>query len=157
MPLGLTWDRINYSCAYDSLFTVFYHLWSEGELNHRAYFKNRTNHLQTLHSEFNLLYSKQCTFESVQDHLRNILNKHKPLSYQFGKNYTDIDKLIREFTQKKKYGISQLQCLQCKLMIQKPYSYLQDYTTGEHYILKGIIYYNENHFTARIIDKNLSI
>ena len=42
-------------------------------------------------------------------------------------------------------------------MIQKPYSYLQDYTTGEHYILKGIIYYNENHFTARIIDKNLSI
>ena len=42
-------------------------------------------------------------------------------------------------------------------MIQKPYSYLQDYTTVEHYILKGIIYYNGNHFTARIIDKNLSI
>lgn len=29
--------------------------------------------------------------------------------------------------------------------------------TLKHYILKGIIYYNGNHFTARIIDKDLTI
>ena len=46
----------------------------------------------------------------------------------FGKNYTDIDELIRDFTKKEYYGISQLQCLKCNVTIQKPYSYLQDYT-----------------------------
>jgi hypothetical protein len=29
-PIGLTWDEKNYSCAYDSLFTVLYHIWNEG-------------------------------------------------------------------------------------------------------------------------------
>ena len=77
-PLGLTWDSNNYSCAYDSLFTVFYHLWKEGHTHHKTYFENGTYYLQLLHSKFNLLHSKQTMFEIVQDQIRKILNQDKP-------------------------------------------------------------------------------
>jgi hypothetical protein len=127
-PIGLSWDSNDYSCAYDSLFTILYHIWNEGQSKHRAYFENSTQYLQLLHSKFILLSSNQCKFEVVRDHLRMILNYKNPLQYQFGKNYTDLDELIREVTLKESYGMTQLQCLKCKFMINKQYPYLQDYT-----------------------------
>ena len=127
-PLGLIWDSIDYSCAYDSLFTILYHIWNEGESIHKSYFENGTHYLQFLHSNFHLLHSNQCTFENLRNNLRIILNSNNPLQYPFGKSYTNIDKLIREFTSEESYGTTQLQCLKCNFMIQKPYSYLQDYT-----------------------------
>ena len=29
VPLGLIWDHNNYSCAYDSLFTILYNIWTD--------------------------------------------------------------------------------------------------------------------------------
>jgi len=239
-PLGLTWDSTDYSCAYDSLFTILHHMWNEGQFNHKKYFENGTHYLQLLHTNFHSLRSNQGTLEIIRDHLRIILNHNKPLQYHFGKNYTNLDELIRDFTTEASYGTSKLQCLNCNFTIQKPYSYLQDYTAVgwcssdyeklkhtasiqeylnykiiknlertnkkcpncfrynkkdfplyttqclnklpailifalapwidinnlltfnvsgilKHYILKGIIYTNGNHFTARLIDKDFII
>ena len=239
-PLGLSWDSIDYSCAYDSLFTILHHIWNEGQSKHKAYFENGTEYLQILHSRFILLSTNQCTFENIRNHLRTILNHEKPLQYLFGKNYTDLDELVRDFSLIKSYGTSHLQCLNCKFAINKQYSYFQDYTTvgwcssdyeklkhtasiqqylnfkinknnhksnkicpncrkskkkdvplyltqyinelpailifalapwidinktlvfdvsnsSKKYILKGIIYTNGNHFTARLIDEYLNV
>jgi hypothetical protein len=98
LPLGLIWNENDCSCAYDSLFTVLYHIWNKGQSKHKAYFENRKQHFQTLHSKFMSLSKKTCTFESVCDHLRAILHRKKPLQYCYGKNYTDIDGLVRDLT-----------------------------------------------------------
>ena len=127
-PVGLIWDKKNYSCAYDSLFTLFYHVWNEDRLKHKTYFDNGTQLIQILHSKFTSILNKTCTFESVRDHLRTLLHHKKPLQYLYGANYTDIDELVRDFTSMKSYGTSNLHCLNCKFSIQKQDLYLRDYT-----------------------------
>jgi hypothetical protein len=160
--------------------------------------------------------------------------------YRYGKNYTDIDALVREFTTGKTCETSLLHCRNCELTIESPHSYFCDYTavgwsssdrdklqgsasvqkylnyktiiknkltnktclrcrndvgkdfplyntryinelptvlifaiapwieinqrlhfhvsnTVKEYILKGIIYSNENHFTARVIDESHTV
>jgi len=234
-PLGLIWDKDNYSCAYDSLFTVLHHIWYEGQIKHKAHFENGTTWLQMLHSQFLSLTDRTCTFESVRDHLRMALSCKKPSQYRYGHNYTDIDELVRDLTSTKSYGKSHLQCLHCNLSIEKQLTYLQDYTAVgwsssdkenlqhsasiqsyldykvikrndrsdiicpecrnrpfystqyidelptilifvfapwivinknlkfdvsnhlKEYILKGVIYTNRNHFTAKLIDRNLNV
>ena len=128
-PKGLIWDSVNYSYAYDSLFTVLYHLWTDGQINHKTYFKNGTQYLQLLHSYFELLSTNLCSFETIRNELRQVLHNKKPLEYRFGKIYTDLNELIRDFTTRESYGTSTLQCLNCHFTVQKPYSYLQDYTS----------------------------
>ena len=238
-PIGLIWDERDYSCAYDSLFTVLFHLWYEGQSKHKAYFESSAQMMQILNSKFLLLLNKSCTFESIRDFLRKKLNSEKPMQYRYGSNYTDIDELIRDLTLTRSYGTSYLQCLSCKALISKPYSYFSDYTAVgwsgldrealennasiqsylnykvskikektkkscpecrksnknsplyvtqcintlptilifaisswidinislqftvsnslKEYILKGIIYSNGDHFTARLIDKSLNV
>ena len=239
-PLGLTWDEKDYSCAYDSLLTVLYHIWNEGQLKHKAYFKNGSQWIQMLDSKFTSLLNKICTFKSVRDYIRSKLNHKKPLQYRYGKNYTDIDELVRDFTSSKSYVTSHLHCRNCRFTTKNQCSYLSDYTavgwsspdreslqnaasvqvyldykiikkdeitdktclkcrhftkkdfplyntqhidklptvlmfalapwidinqrlqfdisnSKKEYILKGIIYSNGNHFTARLVDESLTV
>ena len=127
-PIGLTWDENDYSCAYDSLFTVLHHIWIEDQTKHRAYFENGTQWIQFLHSRFILLSKGSCTFESVRNQLRSQLNNVKPLQYPYGKAYTDIDELVRDFTSSTSYAISLLQCFNCGFSTYEQFTYLQDYT-----------------------------
>lgn len=92
-PLGLTWDENDYSCAYDSLFTVLRHIWFEGQLKQKAYFENGPKYFRILHSQFTSLFNETCTFEAVRDNLRFMLNREKPSQYLYGRNYTDIDEV----------------------------------------------------------------
>jgi hypothetical protein len=233
-PLGLIWDRDDYSCAYDSLFTIFYHIWTEGQLKHRAYFEKGTNWMEKLHTSFISLSNKTCTFESVRDQLRIIINHENPLEYRYGMNYTDINQLVTDFTSTKLHTMSRLLCLSCKFSTNVEFSYFRDYTSvgwssddrisllqtasiqsylnykvkiknkrtnnrcpkcdnllyntrftndlpsvlifslapwidinerllfdvsdiSKEYVLKGIIYSNRDHFTARLIDDNLNV
>jgi len=128
-PKGLIWDSIDYSCAYDTLFTIFYHIWHEGQNKHKEYFKNGTQYLQQLNSYFPSLSSNLNSFESIRDQLRIVLNEYKPEQYRFGKVYTDLNELIGDFTTKESNGTSKLQCSKCQFTVLKPYSYLQNYTT----------------------------
>lgn len=127
-PLGLTWDENDYSCAYDSLFTVLRHIWFEGQLKQKAYFENGPKYFRILHSQFTSLFNETCTFEAVRDNLRFMLNREKPSQYLYGRNYTDIDELVRDFTSAKLYGMSHLQCLSCKFSFNRQHPYLTDYT-----------------------------
>jgi hypothetical protein len=127
-PLGLNWDSKDYSCAYDSLFTVFFHVWNEGQLKHRGYFENGAQMIRILHSKFPSLLNKSSTFEAIRDHLREKLHNEKPTQYRYGSNYTDIDELVRDFTLTGSYGTSRLRCLNCNFSTSNPYSYLNDYT-----------------------------
>jgi hypothetical protein len=232
-PVGLIWDQNDYSCAYDSLFTVLYHIWAEGQLKHRAYFEERTHYIQILCTHFNSFLNKKCTFESVRDQLRMILNRAKPLEYRYGTNYTDISLLVTDFTSAKFHAMSHLRCLTCNFSAEKQLRFFQDYTLvgwssvdhrilqtasiqsylnykmkgkdvitnklcpscakslydtqyikelpsilifslaswiningrltfdvsniSKEYVLKGVIYSNRNHFTARLIDDMLNV
>jgi hypothetical protein len=130
-PIVLTWDAKNYNCTYDSLFTVLYHIWNEGQLKHRNYFENGTQLIQILHSKFSSLFNENCTFKSVRDHSRSIFAHKKPLQYHYGRKYADINELVRYFTSTKSYGTSCLHCAHCEYSIKKQCVYLGDCTVIE--------------------------
>jgi hypothetical protein len=60
--------------------------------------------------------------------LRRLLHDEKPSQYRYGRNYTDIDELVRDLTSDNSYETSYLQCLNCSHSIYKQRSYLKDYT-----------------------------
>ena len=126
--LGLTWDEVDYSCAYNSLFTVLYHIWIEIQSKHRAYFENGTQWIQMLNSKLTSLLNQNCTFKSVHDFIRSKLNHEKPLQYPYGKIYTNIDELVIDFTFKNSHTMLLLHCQNCKVTIEGQNSYLSDYT-----------------------------
>ena len=128
-PLGLIWDANDYSCAYDTVFTMLYHIWNISQFKHKAYFADGTPLLRILHPCFISLLNGTCTFESIRDRVRSILNHEKPQQYRYGANYTDIDELVRDLTSSKSYAISRLRCLQCRFsFVDRTFTYLRDYT-----------------------------
>ena len=127
-PLGLVWDSENYSCAYDSFFTVLYHIWVKEQLKHKAYFESGTHWIRILHSNFALLYNKTFKFEYMQDHLRAMLHQAKPLDYRYGKEYTDIDNLVRDFITIKELASTHSNCSSCDFTMTKLFTYFQGYT-----------------------------
>jgi len=180
-----------------------------------------------------LFLNKKCSFESVRDRLRMILNRANPLEYHYGNNYTDISLLVTNFTWVKFHAMSHLRCLTCSFSAEKQLRYFQNYTSigwssddhrilqtasiqsylnykikrkdeitkklcpscakslyntqyikelpsilifslaswidingrltfdvsniSKEYVLKGVIYSDRNHFTARLIDDMLNV
>jgi hypothetical protein len=51
-PNGLIWDAVNYSCAYDALFTILLSIWSENPQNWNRYFQNINEMLKVLTTGF---------------------------------------------------------------------------------------------------------
>jgi hypothetical protein len=56
-PSGLIWDSYNYSCAYDSIFTVLYEIWSnDTKVWTRRFKKINQRHLKSLSICFKKIY-----------------------------------------------------------------------------------------------------
>ena len=108
------------------MFTILYHIWTEGHLKHRAYFEGGKDFIQILHTHFISLSNKMCFFETVQDQLRSILNCAKPEEYHYGLNYSDINQLVMDLN--KSHVMSHLHCLNCNYSINILLRYFQDYT-----------------------------
>ena len=65
--MGLTWNSKDYSCAYDSFFTVLYNIWTDNPRLWSERFKNISEHLSQLSKGFLLVKSETITFETACD------------------------------------------------------------------------------------------
>jgi hypothetical protein len=70
-PVGLQWDGENYSCAYDSLFSILYDIWKDDPRVWSTTFKHINNRfLGSLASGFKKVTNKKSTLEQVRDIIR---------------------------------------------------------------------------------------
>ena len=83
-PLGLIWDSENYSCAYDSLFTILYNIWIDAPAVWSNQFSNITDYLSMLSDAFHLVRDKVIRIEDARDRVRQILNHLNPGDYPMG-------------------------------------------------------------------------
>jgi hypothetical protein len=51
-PVGLQWDSENYSCAYDSLFSILYNIWIDDPRSWSAKFSKRCYQKQVAYHEW---------------------------------------------------------------------------------------------------------
>lgn len=93
---GLTWDSINWSCAYDSLFTILWNLWNEDKNNVLRQNSLQNNlYFQTLIDGFRMHHNQQTSLESVRDNVRSLLSRDRIQLFPTGPLPMDIKDLFQ--------------------------------------------------------------
>jgi hypothetical protein len=74
-PVGFQWDGQNYSCAYDSLFSIFYVIWKDDPKGWSGRFKQiNSRFLGSLGKGFEKVLQKKASLEEVRDIIRQKLH-----------------------------------------------------------------------------------
>ncbi|KAJ7315244.1 hypothetical protein DFH08DRAFT_1040360, partial [Mycena albidolilacea] len=86
--VGIKWDCVNYSCAYDALFVGLYHIWQ----GHGPLWSNRfasiTPYTDQLGQGFESYSLKTRTLETVRNQVRATLTAAEPVKFPSGLVFT---------------------------------------------------------------------
>jgi hypothetical protein len=115
-PSGLIWDSDNYSCAYDSLFTVLYEIWSNDTKVWTKRFKEiNQHHLKSLSVCFQKYMNSQATFETARDTIRHELHSQSPAQFPYGTRGTSVAALTSAILAPHDFvAISSPECTNCE-------------------------------------------
>ncbi len=92
---GIKWDSQDYSCAYDSLFTILWNMWSEDHpLIESQAASMWNNYFYTLVNGFPHHHSHQTSLEDVRNTVRNQLRHQNSAAFPFGNYGVDIKDLL---------------------------------------------------------------
>ncbi|KAF9455327.1 hypothetical protein BDZ94DRAFT_1371138, partial [Collybia nuda] len=113
-PLGLIWDNHDYSCSYDSFFTILYNIWKD---NPEKWTKNlqsiENTYLNLLVKGFQNMNGNQ-TFENVRNSVREKLHKNYPSIFPLGHTGTSVGQLAYYMLKPTDYNAtSQAVCSKC--------------------------------------------
>jgi hypothetical protein len=117
---NLEWDQENWSCAYDSLFVILYHIF----LTHTERFIEsgqhiRNKHLQMLAENFKKVQSNQVSFENARDSVRKQLHREQPTRFPYGKKPAAVyDVAHATLTTNETAGLSEIVCENCGFSFQ---------------------------------------
>ena len=118
-PVGLIWDNQNYSCAYDSLFTILYNIWNS-DIEKWTVFFNKTNvSLSTLHNGFELFKNNTISIENARDNVRHYLHEQDSRLFPngtVGMNITDLASFLCKTS--KPICESSYECTDCDVSIE---------------------------------------
>jgi hypothetical protein len=114
VPLGLIWDSKDYSCAYDSLFTILYNIWTEAPTVWSGRFRNVTDCLSMLSDSFLLVKNGTIAIEGARDAMRRELNRLDSRESPMGAAFTCLAKLTSEMMgNNHDSGAIYLSCITC--------------------------------------------
>jgi hypothetical protein len=114
-PKGLLWDLDNWSCAYDSLFVIFYDIWIQDPKRWTNRFKSLCNeYLNLLVDNFNLVSEGKVKIEDARDSIRFQLHRKDSVRFPVGPVGTSVGSLAEEIV-KTNHAVasSQLICSKC--------------------------------------------
>jgi hypothetical protein len=111
---GLTWNSKDYSCAYDSLFTVLYNIWIDAPHLWSERYQNLSKSLTMLTEGFNLVRTKSITMEAARDAVRLQLNRFDSTQFPMGTTYTCLSSLTDIMMTNRENRISGKTGLRCE-------------------------------------------
>jgi hypothetical protein len=114
-PLGIVWDNVNYSCAYDSLFVIIYNIWFQNPPIWSKHLKSiGTEYLGALVHGFAQVLERSSSIEAVRDDVRYSLHCSKPHLFPTGHVGTSVGDLITElFDSNKSIAFLKVICSTC--------------------------------------------
>ncbi|KDR64837.1 hypothetical protein GALMADRAFT_22667, partial [Galerina marginata CBS 339.88] len=111
---GLKWDSVNYSCSYDSLFTILFNLWSQNKKQWTKELSQYGEFTQTLVKGYKNVQTGSQTLSAVRDLVRHELKTSQPDKFPIGHTGTDIRDLLQSMFQKpNQKDISYEKCSDC--------------------------------------------
>jgi hypothetical protein len=115
-PIGLIWDENNYSCSYDSLILIIYHIW----IRHTMIWTDRlleinSDYLRILVDGFTNVIQARTSLENTRDNLRHLLYERHPRLFPMGRNYASVGDLASHiFGQSKSISYVRSMCSHCQ-------------------------------------------
>ncbi|KDR65591.1 hypothetical protein GALMADRAFT_50952, partial [Galerina marginata CBS 339.88] len=102
--LGLKWDSVNHSCAYDSLFTILFNVWSQNKIQWSDVLENHGNYAQTLLEGFKKIDNEGNNFQQARNTVRHKLQRDALQVFPNGNTGTDIRDLLTYMFQQSNEG-----------------------------------------------------
>ncbi|KAF9471130.1 hypothetical protein BDN70DRAFT_820439 [Pholiota conissans] len=112
-PLGLKWDSVNYSCAYDAIFTILYNVWHDNPALWTQIFASYGSFMEAVSFNFNKLFCKQLSFEIARNNVRYALHSKYPDIFKEGEYYVYIDQLCSKLWEPHSFAHIQECCSNC--------------------------------------------
>ena len=103
-PLGLKWDGKNYSCGYDSFFTIIYNIWKENVRRNSQNLTNCSGLMDVLCKKFVDVVQGTLTFEGARDHVRMLLHSSNKLEYPMGTRGMSVTSLVAKLMGGRVFG-----------------------------------------------------
>ena len=116
-PLGLVWDHQNWSCAYDSCFTILYYIWTTNLHKWNRIFKDLNPTAALFANFFQKVYNETCTGEHARDLVRAHLHDGSQQRFPYGHKGTVLLEVISEMRKATHDAQSWTKCLECDVPI----------------------------------------
>lgn len=93
---GTTWNPVDWSCAYDSSFTILYKLWLTNPGLWSALMGGWNPYLERLTTGFRGVLQGQTTLNFARDVVRSALHRVSPASYPYGQTPISVVELLSD-------------------------------------------------------------
>ena len=112
-PIGIQWDAVNHSCAYDALFGILYNIWLSNPdkwLNEYSFINEDL--IGTLGFFFENM--QDVSLETIRDAIRDILHEQNPENFPMGANNASVGELaFKMLSTEAMLSESQVVCPKC--------------------------------------------
>jgi hypothetical protein len=129
-PTGFIWDRVNYSCAYDALFTVLLNIWKSDRTKWDTSFCTYGTGMSLFSNELELATVGQQTLEQARNVVRSYLHGLSPANFPYGSNTTSIDKLAEALFPQRAHGTGTQHCESCGFVDNNVYGLLESFQSA---------------------------
>ena len=92
---GLKWNSVDYSCAYDSFFTVMWNIWRDRRRLLTSVPDTQNEYLNKLYEGFALEHESSISIEDARDVVRNMLYNQSRRNFPMGSRGANIHDLLR--------------------------------------------------------------
>ncbi|KAJ7661406.1 hypothetical protein DFH06DRAFT_988166, partial [Mycena polygramma] len=112
-PVGLIWDSVNYSCGYDTVFTVLANVWSEKSDVWSRRFRSYSLMLFQLSGNLSECVAGSLTFEECRNRVRSRMHSLRPNDFPYGPRGTSMDLVSLALVPKDTYASKKAVCDRC--------------------------------------------
>ncbi|KAJ7189867.1 hypothetical protein B0H12DRAFT_1040062 [Mycena haematopus] len=119
-PKGSRWDRTNYSCAYDALFTCMFDVWDEYKAKWSERMSKYGLYCAELSEGFEAVGNGTRSLDTVRDQVRTLLTKDYPVSLAQGPHLVAFNDLVDAMFSRSFYGSITTTCPTCGTLAEDP-------------------------------------
>lgn len=129
LPMGLIWDAVNYSCGYDTMFTILANIWFEDTDLWRMRLGSSSDMLRKLSSFLAKVRTGEMSFESCRDKMRRKMHDLHPNDFPYGPNGTSMDLVSITLAPNVTYAIRKDVCNRCGFIDPEDHGVLTPHTS----------------------------
>ena len=127
IPKGIVWDPVNYSCAYDLLFTILYNIREQNPKLWRRRLEDIHSNLDLLCKGFEWALKRESMLEMARNHVRSTMTYNNPAYFPTGVAMTSISHVVDGIIPNRTCGILSLQCETCHYRQANPLLHFGEY------------------------------